>query len=121
MPDGVVLFQVPFGTKWAILQDTVAATLDRKIRAVGWHFMWLLDSASRRGLGRTDESAIRSALMRALSRVRGRFNAAELDSVCISKYPGFRVARVTLLTRHIQQKTGLDSLKEIVPSRVKTV
>lgn len=121
MPDGIVLFQVPFGTDWAILQDTVATTLDRKIRAVGWHFMWLLDSASRRGLGRTDESAIRSALMRALAHVRGRFNAAELDSVRISKYPGFRVARVRLLTRHIQQETGLDSLKEIAPSRATTV
>jgi hypothetical protein len=53
--------------------------------------------------------------------VEGRFNAAELESLYVAKYPGFRVAKVTLHTRHIQQKTGLDSLKEIGSWRAATL
>lgn len=121
VPDDIALFQVPLGTEWNVLQDTVASTLDRKIRALGWHFMWLIDTASRRGLGRTDESAVRCAPLRGLSYVRRRFNAAELESVCISKFPGFRVARVTLVSRHIQQKAGLDCLKAIFPATAATI
>jgi hypothetical protein len=99
----------------------VAASLDRKIRGVGWHFFWLQDSSSRLGFGRTAETAIRRALTRALVHVEGRFNAAELESLHVAKYPGFRVAKVTLHTRHIQQKTGLDSLKEIGSWRAATL
>lgn len=117
LPDGIGLLREPFGRRWAIVRDMVGATLDRKIRAAGWHFFWLHDPSSSLGFGRTAETAIRSALMRALEHVRGRFNAAELDSLHVAKYPGFRVAKVTLHTRHIQQNTGLESLKEIAPWR----
>lgn len=113
LPKGVELLQEPLSTGWTIAQDTVAAALDRKIRAVGWHFMWLQNSASRRGFGRTDENAIRSALTHALEQVRGRFNAAELESLQVVHYPGFRIARVALRARQIQQNTSLDPIDEI--------
>jgi hypothetical protein len=121
LPDGIGLLEEPFCERWVIVQDMEAATLDRKIRAVGWHFMWLQDSASRRGLGRTDETAIRSALTQALAQVSERFNAAEVDSLQVAHYPGFRVARVTLQARHIQQRTSLDTVNEVTTMRSATL
>lgn len=112
LPEGIGLLQKPFGRRWALVQGIAAASLDRKIRAAGWHFMWLQDSASRRGLGFTDEAAIRSALAHALSQLRERFNAAEIESLQVAHYPGFRVARVGLQPRHIQRRALLDSVNE---------
>jgi hypothetical protein len=113
LPDGLRLLQEPFGSRWDIVEDMVAATLDLKIRSMGWHFMWLSDSSSHRGFGRTDETAIQSALDNGLAHIRGRFNAAELDSFRVARYPGFSVAHATLHACHIQQNAALDSTAAI--------
>ncbi len=101
--------------------DTMAAALDVDIRNAGWHFMWLVGTYSRLGAGRTVESAIGKAVALALNQVNGRFNAAELDSISVRKYPGFLVAKVTLHARHIQQAATLGHLDEMtiqpVPGR----
>lgn len=84
------------------VEDTAAA-LDTKVRGTGWHFMWLMEAYSSRGVGRTAESASRRAITLALSKVKQSFNAAELGLVKFTKYPGFQVARIILHTRQIQQ------------------
>jgi hypothetical protein len=113
LPNGVELPQEPVGQGWNMVKELLASVLDRKIRAVGWHFMWLHNSSSRRGLGRTDEEAIRSALTSALGKVAPRFNAAELDSLKVSHYPGFRVAKVELHARQVQRNSSLDPIDTI--------
>ena len=75
----------------------------RKIRNAGWHFMWFQDAYFRFAAGGTAESAISKAINLALRQVKGRFNAAELDSINVREYPGFQVAEVTLYARQIQQ------------------
>jgi hypothetical protein len=88
--------------------ETVAAELDARIRSVGWHFMWLSDSYSSRALGRTAETAIHRALARTLPAVRKRFNTAELDSVHVTRFAGFHIARVTVNARQIQRHASLN-------------
>jgi hypothetical protein len=78
------------------------------IRKAGWHFMWIQGSHSRIGYGATEETAIHRAATHALKEVTRRFNAAEIDSLRIRKYPGFYVAKVTMQPRQIQQDTSLD-------------
>lgn len=90
------------------IEDATSTVLDEKIRAAGWHFIWLADPCSCSGVGKMATSAIDKAIDGALKRIQGRFNAAELDSINISKYPGFQVARVTLHARHIQQQVSLS-------------
>jgi hypothetical protein len=51
-------------------------------------------------------------LSRALKGVADRFNAAELDSVRVAKYPGFYIATVTLQSRQIQENTSLNQVDE---------
>ena len=77
--------------------------------------MWVQGSCSRRGYGRTEESAIHRALARSLSGIARRFNAAEFDSLRILRFPGFFVANVTMEARQIQQNTSLDAVAESHP------
>jgi hypothetical protein len=113
LPDGLDLTQEQFCGTWMSVKDTMSAALDLKVRNVGWHFMWLEDVHARFGVGRTATSAIDKAITRALGRIKNRFNAAELDSVSVSKYLGFRVAKITLHSRQIQEQTSLSPVDEM--------
>jgi hypothetical protein len=114
LPDGMGLIQKQFGEKWMAVENATAATLDVRIRNAGWHFMCLQTSHSRVGIGRTAESATSKAMALALKQTEGRFNAAELGLVKVTRYPGFHVARATLHTRQIQQHASLGLVDEMV-------
>ncbi|MGC2637664.1 MAG: hypothetical protein WA294_10835 [Acidobacteriaceae bacterium] len=89
------------------------AQLDFAVRNAGWHFMWIDWVCCRVGCGRTDEAASHRAIVRALSQMKARFNAAELGVVRISRCLGMRVAKATLHTRHIQQNGSLGLIDEM--------
>ena len=74
--------------------------------------MWMPGSCSRRGFGLTPANATHRALVRGLNAVPQRFNAAELQSVYVSRYPGFCVARVTLHPREVMQSTVVEITHE---------
>jgi hypothetical protein len=113
LPDGLVLRQEPFCEAWASVEGTMPFILDAKVRSLGWHFMGLEDAYSRLGIGLTATSAICNAISRALDRVKSRFNAAELYSIKVPKCPGFRVAKITLHSRHIQKGASLGLIDEM--------
>jgi hypothetical protein len=119
LPDGIDLVQEQFGEKWMSVADMKAAALDVIIRNAGWHFMWLDGPCSRLSAGRTAESAVGKAIVRALNQVKSRFNAAELDSINVRKYLGFVVAKVTLHARHIQQTATLGPVQETTIRRAR--
>jgi len=108
LPSLFALRQEPFFKGWAEAMGTAAMELDARIRNAGWHFMWLADSYSSQALGRTAETAIHRALARTLPAVRGRFNAAELGSVHVTRFAGFHMARVTVNARQIQRLASLS-------------
>ena len=108
------LTQRRFGEKWRSVENATAATLDARVRNAGWHFMCLHAAHSRLGIGRTAECATSKAMALALNQIEGRFNAAELGLVKVTKYLGFHVARATLHTRQIQQSASLGLVDEMV-------
>lgn len=110
LPDGLDLTQEQFCGTWMSVKDTMAAALDLKVRNAGWHFMWLVDAYVRFGVGRSATSAIDKAIIRALDRIKDKFNAAELDWIKVSKYPGFQVATIKLHARQIQQQACISRL-----------
>lgn len=116
LPDGLGLKRAPFNHAWTSAGDISSAGLDVAVRSMGWHFMWIEDACSRFGCGRTEESASNQAITRALRHVGGRFNAAEVDSARFSTFPGFRIAKVTVHTRQIQQDCTLGSI-DLAPLR----
>jgi hypothetical protein len=113
LPDGLDLIQEKFDEAWMSAGDTAASALDLRIRKAGWHFVWLEGTYSRHGLGRTTKTAISRAITLALNEVKARFNAAELGSVSVSRYPGFQVARGTIHARQIQQQSSLGLVDEM--------
>ena len=115
LPDGMELTQRRFGEKWMSVENATAATLDARVRNAGWHFMCLQTAHSRLGIGRTAESATSKAMALAFNQTEGRFNAAELGLVKVTRYLGFHVARATLHTRQIQQHASLGLVDEMVP------
>ena len=118
LPDGLDLTQEQFCGRWMSVKDTMAIALDLKVRNAGWHFMWLEDAYACFGVGRTATAAIDQAMARALDRIKDRFNAAELESVSVSKYLGFRVAKITLYARQIQQQSSLSLVDEMTIRRL---
>lgn len=118
LPDGLDLSQKLFCETWMSVEDTTSVALDVKVRNAGWHFMRLEDAYSHFGVGRTATSAIAKAIALALSQIRSRFNAAELHSIKVSKYPGFQIAKITLHSRHIQQQASLGLIDEMTIRQV---
>ncbi len=114
LPDGIGLIQRRFGENWMSVENATAATLDVGIRNAGWHFMCLQTAHSRLGIGRTAESATNKAMALALKQTEGRFNAAELGAVKVTRFPGLYVARATLHTRQIQQRASLGLVDEMI-------
>jgi hypothetical protein len=98
----------PFGENWSLVELIPAEVFDTMVRQAGWHSIWMPGSCSRRGFGLTPENATHRALARALSAVPHEFNAAELDVVQVSQYPGFCVANITLHPREVQQYTPAE-------------
>jgi hypothetical protein len=114
LPEEMELIQSRFGEKWMSVVNATAATLDIQIRNAGWHFMYLQTAHSRVYIGRTAESPTSKAMVLALKQTEGRFNAAELGLVKVTRYPGCYVATATLHTRQIQQHASLGLADEMV-------
>jgi len=110
LPDRLNPCLRPIDEKWSVVEEIPALVFDTMIRRAGWHFMWLQDSRSRTGVGLTEEAAIRRALLRALRGISKRFNAAELDSLQVTEYPGFQVANIRVQTLQIQRHASLSML-----------
>jgi hypothetical protein len=104
LPDGIALIQERFCDKWMSVDDSLVTGLDVKLRNAGWHFMWFGGAYGCRGFGRTERSAISRATALALKQLAGCFNAAELDSVSVTKYLVFQVAKVRLHARQVQEQ-----------------
>jgi|SRR5580692_1050373 hypothetical protein len=121
MPPHFDLAQQPCADDWMLLEEIEAPVLDTMIRHAGWHFVCLQRPYSRSGVGLSRDEAVHQALARALKGLKVNFNAAELESVQVSSYPVFHIAKVTLQSRHIQQHTSLEIALEndarIVPAR----
>ena len=102
--------QQPIGHQWSIVEEIPALVFDSMIRQAGWHFIWLQGACSRRGIGLTHEGAISRALLRALNGIPKQINAAELDSVQITQFPGFQIAKVTVQPIQIQKDGSINSV-----------
>ena len=111
----------PIGDNWTHVEEIGTPVFDTMMRHAGWHFICVHGTCSRRGFGVTRDDATHRAVVRALRVVTRQHNAAELDSVQVTKYPGFHVARATVQARQIQQHTllGIPDRRhlQVVPAR----
>lgn len=99
---------------WTSSEPIDAFEVDARVRAAGWHFMWLTHFSSRMAVGLTSETAIRKASLAALSGLNLQFNAAELISMTVRKLFGMHVVKVKIASRHIQECASLGLVDEAV-------
>jgi hypothetical protein len=109
LPDPLDPLCVPFGEQWTHVEEISSSVFDIMIRQAGWHFIWISGSCSRRGCAWTQAKAIENALGRALGAVSKQSNAAEFDSVRVTKCLGFHIATVTVQRRRIQELSLLEA------------
>jgi hypothetical protein len=109
LPDDLNLVTEEFQEGWNFVQSGDNHWLDKEIRQRGWHFMWIGEGSLRGGVGQTSQEAIAGALKRALRRVSECFNAAEVESIELKKYPWFVVAKVKVYPYQIQQGAVLSA------------
>jgi hypothetical protein len=109
LPDSLNLVTEQFREGWNFVQSGDTHWLDKEIRTRGWHFMWIGEGSLRSGVGQTSQEAIASALKLALRRVSECFNAAEVESIKLRKYPWFVLAKVKVYPYQIQQGAVLSA------------
>jgi len=115
LPEPLDPLRTPFGEHWTHVEDIPASVFDTMIRQAGWHFIWMTGSCSRRGYAQTEAKAIERALGRALEAISTQSNAADFDSVQVTRYLGLHVASVTVQRRRIQQHSALEAGKKARP------
>lgn len=98
---------------WVSVDSENAHKVDVKVRALGWHFMWLALGSSGAGIGLTSAVALARAMCSGLERLNLRFNTAELINVTARRYLGVHVAHVNLASRHIQECASLGLVDEV--------
>ena len=91
------------------MEEISSSAFDIMIREAGWHFIWISGSCSRRGCARTEGKAIDNALGRAFGALSKQSNAAEFDSVRVTKYLGFHLANVKVQRCRIQEHSLLEA------------
>lgn len=103
----------PIYDGWVSVDSENAHQVDVKIRALGWHFMWLTLGSSAASVGLTSRTALSRAMRSGLEGLNSRFNAAELIDVTVRKYLCFHVAHVQLMSRHVQECASLGLVDEV--------
>lgn len=104
----------PIYEGWVSIHSENAHQVDVKVRALGWHFMWLTLGSSAASVGLTSATALSKAMRSGLEGLKSRFNAAELIDVTVRKYLCFHVAHVKLMSRHVQECASLGLVDEVV-------
>jgi hypothetical protein len=100
--------------RWVSVDHENAHEIDVKVRAEGWHFMWLMLGSSAASGGLTSGIAVSRAMRSALEGLNSRFNAAEVIDVTVRKYLCFHVAHIKLMSRHVQEGASLGLVDEVV-------
>jgi hypothetical protein len=78
LPGGLPLETEEFQNSWSFVLSGDTPWLDKELRARGLHFIRSAKGLAEGGVGQTSQTAIASALERALRHVNSHFNAAGL-------------------------------------------
>ncbi len=115
LPDNLTPATEEFLEGWTFMQSEDTHWLDTELRTRGWNLMWIGEGLIRSGVGQTSQDAIASALKLALRRVNERCHAVEVETIQLTMYPWFALAKVEIYPYQIQKGSVLSSLELTVP------
>jgi hypothetical protein len=100
----------PYFGDWSVVKALDGFTLDRKIQAARWKFLFMADEIKTTFFGAIGASKIQQALERITRKVKSQnFNCLEVTSIVAKRFLGVPYATVSAHSRHIQEGYRLDS------------
>src|SRR5579862_7283673 len=111
LPDGLNLESEPSVPGWRLIENLDPYAMDRKIREAGWTFFCLAGQIKATVFGTNDQSMIRRAVERILTKRRPlEFNSLEITDVEYAgstRFPLVHYVTVSAQSRHIQESQVL--------------
>jgi len=99
-----------FSGNWNRVTLLNGSALDRKIRALGWNFIFMATEAKAVFFGVIGAAGIREALERILRKERRQsFNCLEVTGIVAKRFLGVPYVVVSAHFRHVQQSCYLGS------------
>jgi hypothetical protein len=112
MAEVLALQSEPYFGNWSVLKVLDSFTLDRKIHAARWNFLFMADEIKSSFFGAIGETKIKEALRQIAQKVSHQnFNCLEVTAIVAKRFLGVPYATVSAHSRHIQQSYRLDALE----------
>jgi hypothetical protein len=112
MAEVLALQSEPYFGNWSVLKVLDSFTLDRKIHAARWNFLFMADEIKSSFFGAIGEAKIKEALRQIAQKVSYQnFNCLEVTAIVAKRFLGVPYATVSAHSRHIQQSYRLDALE----------
>jgi hypothetical protein len=92
-----------FSEGWKFARSVNITQLEKRINARGWQFIKIADEFLRSGVGDSPQHAIASAMNLSLRCVSEYFNAVGVETIRLTRYQWFWLARVTISPYRIQE------------------
>jgi hypothetical protein len=109
MPQLIGFETEPGFGEWSMVKVPDAFTLDRKIRAAGWNFLFMAAEVKAMFFGSLTAAKVQSALKRILAKVKQQhFNGLEVTAIVGRHLFGVPYVTVAAHSRHMQQSCNLD-------------
>lgn len=112
MAEVLALQSEPYFENWSVVNLHDGITLDHKIHAARWNFLFMADEIKSTFFGAIAATKIQGALQRIARKVKYQnFNCLEVTAIVAKRFLGVPYATVSAHSRHIQQGYRLDSIE----------
>jgi hypothetical protein len=112
MAEVLALQSEPYFGNWRVVKALNVFTLDHKIQAARWKFLFMADEIKTTFFGAIGATKIQRALERIASKVKYQnFNCLEVTSIVAKRFLGMPYVTVSAHSRHIQESCRLDSVE----------
>lgn len=112
MSEVLALQSEPYFGNWSVVKVLDGFTLDHKIHAARWNFLFMADEIKATFFGAIGAVKIQQALERIARKVKHQnFNCLEVTAIAVKRFLGVPYATVSAHSRHIQEGYRLDSVE----------
>ncbi len=112
MTEVLALQSEPYFGSWNVVKMLDGFTLDHKIHAARWNFLFMADEIKATFFGAIGAVKIQGALERIARKVKYKnFNCLEVTAIVAKHFLGVPYATVSAHSRHIQEGYRLESVE----------
>jgi len=113
LPTSLGLESDSYSNGWRVLKDIDSYSLDRRVRALGWHLFFMAEQVKVIVLGRREEKNLRRGLKRIMAKVRSlNFNCVGLTEIVTRHFLGIPYVAITAHSYHLQESCVIQSAGE---------